>query len=55
MPDMEPKTRVAYEEVRSLMLSKTEKMDWEQAIALYEELSVDIDGNIDALMEENDA
>ena len=54
MPNMTKATRAAYEEVRSMMLQKTERMDWEQAIALYEELSTDIDGNINCLKEENE-
>lgn len=54
MPNMTKATRSAYEEVRSMMLQKTERMDWEQAIALYEELSTDIDGDINCLKEENE-
>lgn len=51
---MESKTRQTYEQVRAFMLEKTEKMDWHEAIALYEELSADLVGNIDALKEENE-
>ena len=51
---LDKKNREVYERIRSFMLTGAKNMDWRQAIEFYEELSTDIEGNIDALKAENE-